>query len=153
MLLLPGYLLFYLLLVNIVMNMSFAIIMTIRGLASGYFNLFELDSYVVWLQTQWNILRTETLWRFIDPIAEGRSMGFIGSNILLFCVTPVLAPLLVFLAIVSGFSSDFINRATRGRAARSLGAIASRGQPLFLRMAAAIAICGAGAATILNVLR
>ena len=148
----PLIILFYLSLVVTVMNISFSIILSVRGLATGYFNLLDFGTYGVWAETQWNVLRSETHWRFFDPISEGQRMGIAGSNIIIFCLTPIIAPTLVLLAAVGGFVMDLIDGMTRGRSTAMLGILVNRQQPIFLRISSAIALFGTAAASLITAL-
>lgn len=128
-----------------VMNASFFAMLVVQGAAAGYWALSDPWPAVdVWI----GMFSTESVHRFLSPVAEGRHLGINGVNLIIFCVTPLLPPLLIAICAVSGAVLDGVDVATGGLARRMGRRFAREGRPIFLRIASALAILGAGAATL-----
>lgn len=138
--------LYYLLFLS-VMGVTFSLVVYIQGVAAGYFNLFDLEA--VWT-IQHNIFVSDTEWRILNPVGEGKFLGINGVNLLVFCLTPLLAPGLVAITAMVGAAFDISDTAFNGRVSALLRALATDRKPFFLKLASTLAIVGAGAATLLG---
>lgn len=141
--------LYYLLFLS-VMGITFSLVVYIQGVAAGYFGFGDLDA--AWA-IQRNIFISDTEWRLLDPISEGKFLGINGVNLLVFCLTPLLAPGLVLIAAFVGAAFDITDTALNGRASSLLRTLAGDRKPFFLKLASTMAIVGAGAATLLGAVK
>jgi hypothetical protein len=124
-------------------NISYSIIITIRGLASGYtLSLSE------WWDIHHAVLTQETIWRMVDPVGEGYYLGAGGANALYFCLTPLLAPMLVVFAVTGAFIMESVDRLSRGRLSNWVRAT-HKERSRFLLWTTVVALVGSGAAALL----
>lgn len=129
------------------MNLSFSLILHLQGVVAGYEALFEYHEVVA---MQWRVMATETEWRYLDPVGEGAFIGINGVNLLIFCLTPLLAPGLLALVAVAGALMDIADAATSGQVRKIFSEFAQERKPFFLKLASILALAGAAASTLMD---
>ncbi len=139
---------FYVIVVT-TMNLSFSLILHLQGIIAGYETLFGFERG---LEMQMRILAVETEWRLLDPIGEGAFIGLNGVNLLVFCLTPLLAPILLAVVALAGAILGIGDAVTDGRVGTLFDGLTQDRRPFFLKLASVGAVAGAGAATLANAL-
>lgn len=137
---------FYMIVLTI-MNLSFSFILHMQGLVAGYDQLFSWSEA---FSMHWAILVSETEWRYLDPVREGRYLGVNGVNLLVFSLTPLLPLALLVAVVATGAVLDIMDAAAAGRVRRLFHGFGADRRPFFLKLASILAILGAGAATLLS---
>lgn len=110
------------------LNVAFSAIITLRGIVAGY---PLLGDFQVFWQVQWVLFLQESLPRLLHPISEGSAISVGNTNLLAFCVLPLLPAALLLITLASTLILDTVDAASNGAVTERLAKKGERAGPVF----------------------